>query len=117
MATSPSLLFAPRRWLRSLVAGELSSPRTPGELANAWLDSWVGANLELLTKQTHLPFALHDPEAERNCASSPVNDSASLAKLVNCIGEDTLLIKDLSLGETRSPTEEKHVDKGCPRWA
>jgi hypothetical protein len=64
-----------------------------------------------------MPFTLHDPEAQRNCTNPRATDPASLAKLVTCLGEDTLLIKDLSVGENRSPTEEKRAGKGFPRWA
>jgi hypothetical protein len=98
-------------------AGEPPSANKPEELADAWLDSLGKRDLESLTRQTRLPFTLHELECEKNCASSRATDPASLALLVNCMGEHTLFIDDLAVGENRSPTEEKHVGKGFPRWA
>jgi hypothetical protein len=92
-------------------------PTTPEELADSWLDSLARRDLGALNRQTHLPFTVHDSECQERCPSSRANDAAEFVKLVNCIGEQTLLLEDLSVGNNRSPASQKDADKGLPRWA
>lgn len=101
----------------NVAAAEPPAPTKPEELADAWLDSLGRRDLEALSSQTHLPFTVHDSECQERCPSSRANDAAELAKLVNCIGDSTLLLEDLSVGNNRSPAAQKPVDKGFPRWA
>jgi hypothetical protein len=93
----------------------LSTPETPVEWAQRWLDALKRRDLAQLGPLTSYPFRFDDTGSVVGCKARAATSSEGLGAAIACLLEDALLTGTLQANP--EPLLEQKKPSAPPRWA